>query len=104
MKNRSRSAAVVLALFVLFAVHACGAGPPGNCSKRPEQGSCTGTSADGVLHWYFDEDEFLGWCYDGSSPNITIEGGDTYVEVDPETGEITIINVGGDEFTATCQP
>ncbi len=103
MKSVSRSAAVVLALFLLLTVHACGAGPSGDCTSRPEQGSCVGQSDDGVLEWYFDEDEFLAWCHDATSPTITIDGGGD-VRVDPETGEITTTTSGGDTITFGCLP
>lgn len=104
MKNSTRSATVVLAVFVLSAVYACGAGPQGDCSSRPEQGSCVNTSDDGDAHWYFDEDELLVWCHDGSSPNLVITGppsdGEDDVSVDTENGDVTIPDVG----TAECQP
>lgn len=90
MKKSTRSAAVLIAVIVvLLAVYACGAGPQGDCSTRPEAGSCSGVSADGKLTWYFDEDEFLGWCGGGSSPTIVFPG-DLDISVDPQTGVITL--------------
>ena len=100
MKSVSRSAVVVLALVVLLTVHACGAGPPGDCAKRPKQGYCTGTAGD--LHWYFDEDEFLGWCGDGTSPTFEFLGGGLVIRVDPETGIITINHDDGLTGKAWC--
>ena len=108
MKIASRSAIVACAFFLVLVAYGCdGAGPQGDCTTSPESGCCTGASSDGNFEWESctnaDGNELLGWCGDEHSPSVGADTNpDTHVEVDPETGEVTVIFPDGGAAVISC--